>query len=40
MIEKKLDSLLSVLANKPWTAFSLIAVTVVIFIAGVFVGGW
>ena len=38
-VERKADSLLFVLANKPWTALFLIALLVGIFVAGVAVGG-
>ena len=37
-LESKTDSLLSVLASKPWTALFLAAVAVGLFAAGVAVG--
>ncbi len=37
-LERKTDSLLFVLANKPWSALFLIALAVGLFVAGVVVG--
>ena len=37
-IERKTDSLMFVLANKPWTALFLIALAVLLFVAGMLVG--
>ena len=37
-LERRADSLLFVLANKPWTALFLIALAVLLFVAGMLVG--
>ena len=37
-LERKADSLLFVLANKPWTALFLIALAGALFLLGVWVG--
>ena len=37
-IERRADSLLFVLANKPWTALVLAAVAAGLFVAGVLIG--
>lgn len=37
-IERRADSLLFVLANKPWTAALLIAIAASLFLAGALVG--